>query len=115
MKRFGARSLLPSLLFTVDFLSCQAYLDHFSRALHYEFGHRGIFVQSLVPCSVALKAPEKGWRAVTSSWLVPPAQVYARHAVSTLGISHRTTGYWPHSLQVQCIEQYSICLFTTFV
>ncbi|KAG5277018.1 hypothetical protein AALO_G00112540 [Alosa alosa] len=81
-----------------------AYLDYFSRALHYEFGHRGIFVQSLFPCRVALQAPEEGGREITSSWLVPPAQVYARHAVSTLGVSHRTTGYWPHSLQLGLVH-----------
>ena len=33
-------------------------------------------------------------------WLVPEAEVYARHAVSTLGVAHHTTGYWPHTLQV---------------
>ena len=33
-------------------------------------------------------------------WLVPEAEVYARHAISTLGVAHHTTGYWPHTLQV---------------
>ncbi|XP_006888940.1 PREDICTED: inactive hydroxysteroid dehydrogenase-like protein 1 [Elephantulus edwardii] len=32
-------------------------------------------------------------------WLVPSPKVYAHHAVSTLGISKRTTGYWSHSIQ----------------
>ncbi|XP_059898104.1 inactive hydroxysteroid dehydrogenase-like protein 1 isoform X2 [Gadus macrocephalus] len=32
-------------------------------------------------------------------WLVPEAEVYARHAISTLGVAHHTTGYWPHTLQ----------------
>ncbi|XP_066563730.1 inactive hydroxysteroid dehydrogenase-like protein 1 [Amia ocellicauda] len=76
----------------------KAYVDHFSRALHYEYASKGIFVQSLVPFYIASQM-----NAVTgvihSGWLVPHPQVYARHAVSTLGISHRTTGYWPHSIQ----------------
>lgn len=33
-------------------------------------------------------------------WFVPRPEVYSRHAISTLGISNRTTGYWPHTLQV---------------
>ncbi|KAL2081913.1 hypothetical protein ACEWY4_021731 [Coilia grayii] len=81
-----------------------AYLDHFSRALHHEFGHRGIFVQSLLPCRVASQVPDEGRWAMANSWLVPPAQVYAQHAVSTLGVSHRTTGYWPHSLQLELVQ-----------
>lgn len=82
------------------FAVSQAYLDHVSRALHYEYGHRGIFVQSLVPFCVASQEAEDRGRVRCSGWLVPHPQVYARHAISTLGISHRTTGYWPHSLQV---------------
>ncbi|XP_028823785.1 inactive hydroxysteroid dehydrogenase-like protein 1 [Denticeps clupeoides] len=69
-----------------------AFLEHFSRALHHEYGGRGIFVQSVTPLHVAA-------RAGTGSWLAPDGRVYARHAVSTLGICHRTTGYWPHALQ----------------
>lgn len=34
------------------------------------------------------------------SWFAPKPEVYARHAISTLGVSNRTTGYWPHTLQV---------------
>ncbi|XP_026857474.1 inactive hydroxysteroid dehydrogenase-like protein 1 [Electrophorus electricus] len=81
-----------------------AFLDHFSRALHYEYGHQGVFVQSLVPFRVA---PHND--AANAGWLVPQPQVYARHALSTLGISHRTTGYWPHTIQlrlVQCMPEW---------
>ncbi|KAF5898426.1 inactive hydroxysteroid dehydrogenase-like protein 1, partial [Clarias magur] len=70
-----------------------AFLDHFSRALHYEYRHHGVFVQSLLPGKVA----SEGYDG--SGWLVPLPHVYARHALSTLGISHRTTGYWPHTIQ----------------
>ncbi|KAJ8396242.1 hypothetical protein AAFF_G00021090 [Aldrovandia affinis] len=86
------------------FSASTAYLDHVSRALHYEYGHRGIFVQSLVPFRVASQETEDRGRARCSGWLVPHPQVYARHAISTLGISHRTTGYWPHSLQFWLLQ-----------
>ncbi|XP_076873994.1 inactive hydroxysteroid dehydrogenase-like protein 1 [Brachyhypopomus gauderio] len=81
-----------------------AYLDHFSRALHYEYGQQGVFVQSLVPFRVASREDGSG-----DGWLVPQPRVYATHALSTLGISHRTTGYWPHSIQlrlVQCVPEW---------
>ncbi|XP_051501386.1 inactive hydroxysteroid dehydrogenase-like protein 1 [Myxocyprinus asiaticus] len=84
-----------------------AFLDNFSCALNYEYGHRGIFVQSLLPFRVASQRSEGSGVA---SWLVPSPQVYASHALSTLGVSHRTTGYWPHTMQfrlVQCIPEWA--------
>ncbi|XP_029608031.1 inactive hydroxysteroid dehydrogenase-like protein 1 [Salmo trutta] len=75
-----------------------AYLDNFSRALHHEYGRQGIFVQSLVPFQVAPHGASAG------GWLIPQSDVYARHAISTLGISHRTTGYWPHTLQFRLVQ-----------
>lgn len=83
-----------------------AFLDHFSRILHYEYGHRGVFVQSLIPCRVASNGEVDLGGA---GWLVPQPQVYARHALSTLGVSHRTTGYWPQTFQfrlMQCIPEW---------
>uniref|UniRef100_A0A672YSH0 Hydroxysteroid dehydrogenase like 1 n=1 Tax=Sphaeramia orbicularis TaxID=375764 RepID=A0A672YSH0_9TELE len=43
-------------------------------------------------------------------WFVPKPEVYARHAISTLGVSNRTTGYWPHTLQVSKKKQKKIIL-----
>ncbi|MGH0149994.1 UNVERIFIED_CONTAM: hypothetical protein FKN15_044526 [Acipenser sinensis] len=82
-----------------------AYLDHFSRSLHYEYASKGIFVQSLLPFSIASQMTTYTGRMRNNSWLVPAPQVYARHAVSTLGISHRTTGYWPHSIQFSADDE----------
>ncbi|XP_018597902.1 inactive hydroxysteroid dehydrogenase-like protein 1 [Scleropages formosus] len=87
------------------FTAATAYLDHFSRALHYEYNHRGIFVQSLVPFRVgSAEWGDASGDQGAGGWLVPQARVYARHAISTLGISHRTTGYWPHSLQLWLVQ-----------
>ncbi|XP_028653622.1 inactive hydroxysteroid dehydrogenase-like protein 1 isoform X1 [Erpetoichthys calabaricus] len=83
----------------------KAYLDHFSRALHYEYASKGIFIQSLVPFSIGTESSDCVGLMNISSWLAPSPRVYAQHAVSTLGISHRTTGYWPHSIQF-CFAQY---------
>ncbi|XP_062324403.1 inactive hydroxysteroid dehydrogenase-like protein 1 [Osmerus eperlanus] len=89
----------------VALIAATAYQDSFSRALHHEYRFQGIFVQSLMPYRVAPSGPG----STAGSWLVPRPEVYARHAISTLGISHRTTGYWPHTLQyglVQCIPEW---------
>ncbi|XP_004083931.1 inactive hydroxysteroid dehydrogenase-like protein 1 [Oryzias latipes] len=78
------------------------YLDSFSRALHLEYGTRGVFIQSLIPLQIASSAHRE-------SWFAPRPEVYARHAVSTLGISNRTTGYWPHTLQyglMKCVPEW---------
>uniref|UniRef100_A0A2I3HKL3 Inactive hydroxysteroid dehydrogenase-like protein 1 n=1 Tax=Nomascus leucogenys TaxID=61853 RepID=A0A2I3HKL3_NOMLE len=82
------------------FSASKAYLDHFSRALQYEYASKGIFVQSLIPFYVATSMTAPSSFLHRCSWLVPSPKVYAHHAVSTLGISKRTTGYWSHSIQV---------------
>ncbi|TSP57611.1 Inactive hydroxysteroid dehydrogenase-like protein 1 [Bagarius yarrelli] len=78
-----------------------AFFDHLSHALRYEYGHRGVFVQSLLPGNVSSERDDAG---ILSGWLSPQPHVYARHALSTLGVSHRTTGYWPHTLQVGLVR-----------
>ncbi|XP_041043405.1 inactive hydroxysteroid dehydrogenase-like protein 1 [Carcharodon carcharias] len=79
--------------------SVKTYLDHFSRALHFEYASKGIFVQSLLPFYIKTNTATYTDGLCIYSWIAPSANVYARHAISTLGISHRTAGYWMHSIQ----------------
>ncbi|KAF6735777.1 Inactive hydroxysteroid dehydrogenase-like protein 1 [Oryzias melastigma] len=83
------------------------YLDSFSKALYFEYSSRGVFIQSLIPLQIASRGlPHTSSR---ESWFAPSPEVYARHAVSTLGISNRTTGYWPHTLQyglMKCVPEW---------
>ncbi|XP_069596608.1 inactive hydroxysteroid dehydrogenase-like protein 1 [Ranitomeya imitator] len=77
--------------------ACKAHLETFSQQLASEVSSCGIFVQCLTPFCVGSKS--------TSSYgplsmFAPSPEVYARHAVRTLGFSTRTTGYWAHSLQL---------------
>ncbi|XP_061560029.1 inactive hydroxysteroid dehydrogenase-like protein 1 [Phycodurus eques] len=91
----------------VTLTAATGYLDHFSRALHLEYGARGIFAQSLLPFQMA--SSERGPASSTEGWFAPTPHVYARHAISTLGVSNRTTGYWPHTLQyglMRCIPEW---------
>ncbi|XP_051908732.1 inactive hydroxysteroid dehydrogenase-like protein 1 [Hippocampus zosterae] len=84
------------------------YLDQFSRSLHLEYSARGIFAQSLLPFQVASSSQRPA--SSTEGWLAPTPQVYVRHAISTLGVSNRTTGYWPHTLLyglMRCIPEWT--------
>ncbi|KAM4522769.1 inactive hydroxysteroid dehydrogenase-like protein 1 [Odontesthes bonariensis] len=83
------------------------YMDNFSRALHLEYSSRGIFIQSLIPFQIASSGQQPS--SSREGWFVPKPEVYARHAISTLGVSNRTTGYWPHTLQfglMRCIPEW---------
>ncbi|XP_062997570.1 inactive hydroxysteroid dehydrogenase-like protein 1 [Elgaria multicarinata webbii] len=78
----------------------KAYLDHFSRALHYEYAPQGIFVQSLIPFYISTDVTKFSDAPSKSSYFAPSADEFAHHAITTLGISRRTTGYWPHSIML---------------
>ncbi|XP_054617420.1 inactive hydroxysteroid dehydrogenase-like protein 1 [Dunckerocampus dactyliophorus] len=91
----------------VTLTASAGYLDYFSRALHVEYSGRGIFAQSLIPFQIASSKREPP--SSTEGWFAPTPEVYARHAISTLGVSNRTTGYWPHTLQfglMRCIPEW---------
>ncbi|NWU64175.1 HSDL1 protein, partial [Pterocles burchelli] len=83
----------------------KTYLDYFSRALHYEYASKGIFFQSLTPAVVVTKLSACCSFASKRSFFFPSAEEYASHAVSTLGLSTRTTGYWKHAIQFTLFEQ----------
>lgn len=95
----------------VTLTASTGYLDHFSRALHLEYSGKGIFVQSLIPFQIASRGghPSSSTAAPQQGWFAPKPEVYARHAISTLGVSHRTTGYWPHTVQyglMRCVPEW---------
>lgn len=82
----------------------KAYLDKFSRQLQCELRSSGIFVQLLTPLCVGDKHEPSAGTLHYLPAFVPSSDVYARHAVRTLGISSRTTGYWAHSLQLLAFQ-----------
>ncbi|NWZ34903.1 HSDL1 protein, partial [Brachypodius atriceps] len=86
----------PTPMMTV-YAASKSYLDYFSRALHYEYASKGIFVQSLMPFITPTKFSKILSRR---SILFPNAEEYASHAVSTLGLSKRTAGHWKHAIQL---------------
>ncbi|XP_064635582.1 inactive hydroxysteroid dehydrogenase-like protein 1 isoform X1 [Lineus longissimus] len=81
------------------YTATKVYLDHFSRALHYEYKDKGITVQCLMPFYVATRMTSYSKSLSNPSLLIPSASAYARNALRTLGYSTRTSGYWPHTIQ----------------
>ena len=85
--------------FLAVYSATKAYLDFFSRALQSEYEDKGITVQVVYPGPVftdMLKGLSDDIQ--TSNFLVPRADVYARHALNTLAFTSATTGYWSHAL-----------------
>ncbi|XP_075433021.1 inactive hydroxysteroid dehydrogenase-like protein 1 [Ascaphus truei] len=82
----------------------KSFMDHFSRTLHYEYASQGIFIQSLVPFFVVTNMISFSRILQRKSFLVPLAKEYVRQAVLTLGISHRTAGYWSHTILLSMTE-----------
>ncbi|XP_033638815.1 inactive hydroxysteroid dehydrogenase-like protein 1 [Asterias rubens] len=93
----AAASIHPNPQLAV-YHACKSYMDFFTRALQYEYKSKGVIFQSLMPSYVATKMTDFKDGPHQSSLMIPSACLYARHAVSTLGRSTQTTGYWPHTL-----------------
>ena len=70
------------------------------RALSYEYSGTGVAFQCLQPFYVATRMTSYSSTLSSPSLFIPSATTYARSALMTLGWSQRTTGYWPHTIQV---------------
>lgn len=82
----------------------QAYIKSFSTALRYEYGGNGITIQHLAPMFVNTKMNDFSSKLRKNSFLVPDGEQYARYAISTLGKTDESSGYWTHGIQVNnCI------------
>ncbi|BFZ15575.1 hypothetical protein BsWGS_18614 [Bradybaena similaris] len=76
------------------------YLDYFIHGLAYEYRRTGVTFQCLIPFYVATSMTGYSDSLSKTGILIPNAGTYARSAVTTLGKSACTTGYFPHTLQL---------------
>ncbi|XP_073461570.1 inactive hydroxysteroid dehydrogenase-like protein 1 isoform X1 [Aquarana catesbeiana] len=86
------------------YASSKSFMDSFSRALHYEYASKEIFIQSLVTYFVKTNILQLSTFLKTKPLLVLEAKDYARQAVRTIGISRRTAGHLSHSIQMLLIN-----------
>ncbi|XP_060537170.1 very-long-chain 3-oxoacyl-CoA reductase [Cylas formicarius] len=88
-------ALIPSPLLTV-YGASKSYVEKLSADLSTEYSKYGITVQCLLPGYVATNMS----KIKSSTWMAPSPIKYVQHALATLGIREKTTGYFPHTLLV---------------
>ncbi|CAG9559231.1 unnamed protein product [Danaus chrysippus] len=86
-------SIIPSPLLTV-YASTKAYVEKFSEGLEMEYSKRGIIVQCVLPGFVCSNM--SGIRR--STLIAPTAKAFVKSAISLVGTTSNTTGYFPHTL-----------------
>ncbi|XP_040185052.1 inactive hydroxysteroid dehydrogenase-like protein 1 [Rana temporaria] len=113
----SATSCKPTPLMNM-YASSKSFMDSFSRALHYEYASKGIFIQSLVTYIVKTNMTAFSTFLKTKPFVVLDAKDYVRQAVRTIGISKRTAGHLSHSIQFSLTywipERLWVSIFTFF-
>ena len=87
--------ITPNPLHTV-YSGTKAFVDLFTQGLVEEYSGRGVHFQCVMPGFVATNMT----RIRKGSLFVPFPSSYVKQALGTVGLTSRTHGYWPHSLQV---------------
>ncbi|XP_050408881.1 inactive hydroxysteroid dehydrogenase-like protein 1 [Patella vulgata] len=80
------------------YAATKSYLDYLTKALQYEYRHKGVVIQCLKPFYVATKMTDYSETLSNPNLWIPSASIYARNAVKTLGRVPISTGYWPHAI-----------------
>jgi 17beta-estradiol 17-dehydrogenase / very-long-chain 3-oxoacyl-CoA reductase len=75
-------------------------VDSFSESLAYECQGTGVQVQTLTPGYVNTQMVKYSPSLMSGGLLCPSAEYFASNAVATLGYASKTTGYWPHGIEV---------------
>lgn len=90
---------IPNPLLSV-YSATKAFVDKFSDDLQIEYQRNNIIVQSVLPGFVATNMS----KIKKPTWMSPSADKYVRSTIRTLGISGRTTGYYPHAIMKLIID-----------
>ncbi|XP_020898646.1 inactive hydroxysteroid dehydrogenase-like protein 1 [Exaiptasia diaphana] len=89
------------------YAATKEFVDHFSRALAYEYSSSGVIVQSLRPYYVASAMTYN----TNPSLAIPSPSTYVSNALPTLGVSNRNCGYWFHGLQSWLLDFVPVSLW----
>ncbi|XP_040271172.1 very-long-chain 3-oxoacyl-CoA reductase-like isoform X1 [Bufo bufo] len=85
---------------TAIYGATKAFMDFFSRSLHYEYRSDGITVQSVIPNLVSTNMTYN----ISTSILVNTSDDFVREALNTVGYTHRTNGCLSHAIQGYIID-----------
>ncbi|XP_053686340.1 very-long-chain 3-oxoacyl-CoA reductase isoform X2 [Sabethes cyaneus] len=86
-------AVIPAPLLTV-YAASKAFVDKFSEDLATEYAKHGVVVQSVLPGPVATNMS----KIRRPTWMACSPKAFVSSALSTLGTTRHTTGYYPHSL-----------------
>ncbi|OWF47110.1 very-long-chain 3-oxoacyl-CoA reductase-like [Mizuhopecten yessoensis] len=89
----SASGMKPTPLLGV-YAAAKAYVDYFSVCMQKEYESKGIIVQSVMPNFVTTKMS----KIRKASLMVPNPDTFVSSALSLIGVSNRTNGYWSHNL-----------------
>jgi 17beta-estradiol 17-dehydrogenase / very-long-chain 3-oxoacyl-CoA reductase len=81
--------------FYAQYSASKAYIDFFSRSLHYEVKPLGVHVQCQVPYLVATELAG----VKKTSLFVPSPETYAKAAVADFFSGPVSVPYWPHAIE----------------
>lgn len=90
---------IPNPLLSV-YSATKAFVDKFSDDLQVEYKRKNIIIQSVLPGFVASNMS----KIKKPTWMSPSPDRYVRSAIRTVGISGRTTGYYPHAIMKLIID-----------
>jgi len=74
----------------------KAFVNSFSKALHYEYKSQGVSVQSQVPAFVTTKLS----KLRTTNFFIISPKAYAKSLLSKIGYEAVIFSYWTHDLQI---------------
>ncbi|XP_059491141.1 very-long-chain 3-oxoacyl-CoA reductase [Neocloeon triangulifer] len=92
-------ALIPSPLLSV-YSASKAFVDKFTEDLRIEYASKGIVIQCILPGYVATAMS----RIKKSTFMAPFPDKYVGHAITSIGLEDRTTGYWPHNLLIMVVD-----------
>lgn len=77
------------------FLIFQGYINSFVKSLINEYSSKNIYFQVLCPSFIATPMNNYSEFLSTLSVICPSPKLYVEHALSTFGMIHFSTGYYP--------------------
>jgi len=92
----SASGSLSEPLYAV-YSASKAFVNNFSKALHYEYQSQGIHVQAQVPALVTTKLS----KVRSTSFFICSPKSYAKSLISSIGYDSIFYSYWTHSLQIE--------------
>ncbi|KAF2356499.1 Short-chain dehydrogenase/reductase SDR [Trinorchestia longiramus] len=95
------------------YAASKAFVEYLSVAVASEnCCRRGVTVQTVTPCYVSTNMTSFSKYTHTPNIFIPTPAQFAASAVSSIGYTHYTTGYWSHGVQKWFVQLLPASVFT---